>query len=256
MEQTVSRYLEEQAGAHRIDARPKTLMLAVYSVGIFFCDTWAGIAAYAAMFVLALFAFRAPLGKVFALAVPVYVIAALTVFFNMLQPGNAGLQLSADGLVRGCFFAARMLLLVWASLVLCFSVESTELTWAFASMMSPLRRLRVPVDDVATVFSIALRFIPQMAEEYFQTRDAQWSRCAEFDEGPVLARVRSHCAILIPMFVGMFRRADRLAVSMDARCYGMRGRVRTDVRARGLGGASVVCLAAVCAVCSAVAVLL
>lgn len=256
MAATVSAYLEEQAGAHPFDASLKIVMLAVYSVGIFFVDAWAGMAAYAALLLAFGAALRAPWGKVASLGVPVYVIAGLTVVFNAVQPVGAGLGSAPDGLVRGCFFAARILLLVWFSLVVCFTTQATEVTQAFAAMMGPLRRAKVPVDDVAMVFSIALRFIPQMAEEYFQIRDAQWSRGAEFDEGPVAARVRAHCAILVPMFVGLFRRADRLAASMDARCYGMANVRRCNLRASRLRPGAVAAAAAGCALCAAVAVLL
>lgn len=253
---SVSEFLEEQGSAHRVDARCKIIMLAVYSVGIFFVDAWPGMAAYAVFLAVACALLRVPVRRVFALGVPVYVICVLTVAFNSFVPADAGIGFSQAGFVRGCFFAARILLLVWFSLVVCFTVEATELTQAFSSMMRPLSALRVPVDDIAMVFSIALRFIPQMAEEYFQIRDAQWCRCAEFDEGPVLARVKAHCAIMVPMFVGLFRRADRLAASMDARCYGMRGRMRTDIRARRADAPSVAVCAAACAFCATVSVLL
>lgn len=252
----VSRYLEQQASAHRIDARSKILMLAVYSVGIFFVDSWWGIVAYALIFATIAVALKAPMRKVLAIGTPVYVIAALTILFNMFDAGDAGIHFSQEGLVRGCFFAARILLLVWLSLVICFTVEATELTQAFTSIMTPLRTLHVPVDDIAMVFSIALRFIPQMAEEYFQIKGAQWSRCAEFDEGPIIKRVKAHCAIMVPMFIGMFRRADRLASSMDARCYGMGGVARTDIRAMRMNAPSAVAGIGVFALCLCVSILL
>lgn len=253
---TVSRYLEQQASAHRIDARSKILMLAVYSVGIFFVDTWWGMAAYALILAAVAAGLKAPLRKVLAIGIPVYVIAGLTIFFNMFAAGEGGIAFSQAGLIRGCFFAARILMLVWFSLVVCFTVEATELTQAFTSIMAPLRAIRVPVDDIAMVFSIALRFIPQMAEEYFQIKHAQWSRCAEFDEGPIIERVKAHCAIMVPMFIGMFRRADRLASSMDARCYGMRNVVRTDIRATRMNAPSIAVGIGIFALCLCVSILL
>ncbi len=87
--------------------------------------------------------------------------------------------------------------------------------------MGPLRAIKVPVDDIAMVFSIALRFIPLIIAEYEQVKDAQWSRGASFDEGGLMKRLRAHVAILMPLVVGLFRRADRLAMAMEARCYGM-----------------------------------
>ena len=253
---TVSRYLESQASAHPIDARSKIIMLAVYSVGIFFVDTWLGMAAYAILLVAAGVALKAPWRKVLAIGIPVYVIAGLTIVFNMFTGGDGGVHFSHDGLIRGCFFAARILLLVWFSLIVCFTVEATELTQAFTSIMAPLRALRVPVDDIAMVFSIALRFIPQMIEEYFQIKNAQWSRGAEFDEGPIIARLKTHCAIMVPMFIGMFRRADRLAASMDARCYGIRHLRRTDIHAMPMNRISIAVGIAAFALCLGISILL
>lgn len=231
-------------------------MLAVYSVGIFFVDTWWGIAAYAVILTIVAIAFKTPLPKVLAIGIPVYVIAGLTIFFNMFAAGDEGIHFTHEGLVRGCFFAMRILLLVWFSLIVCFTVEATELTQAFTSILAPLRTIHVPVDDIAMVFSIALRFIPQMTEEYFQIRNAQWSRCAEFDEGPLLARVKAHCAIMVPMLIGLFRRADRLASSMDARCYGMRNVVRTNIRSSRLNAPSIMAGIAAFALCLCVSILL
>ena len=256
MERSVSRYLKDSAGAHRLDARLKITMLAVYSVGIFFVDSWIGMAAYLLVLLGCALTFRAPAAKVLALGIPVYVIAGLTILFNSIIPGPSGLEPSLNGLVRGCFFASRIVLLVWFSLIACFTIDPIELTHSVSSMLSPLRRLRVPVDDIATVFTIAIRFIPQIAEEYFQVRDAQWSRGAEFNEGPIASRVRAHCVIMVPVLVGLFRRADKLATSMDARCYGMRGIVRTDLRAVSPTAGSILLTALVCLLCATVSVLL
>lgn len=212
---------------HRCDARSKIILLLVYSVSLFFIDTWEGMLAAAALLALVIATSRLPLAKVFGIAVPVYVIAGFTVLANAFLFEYGSFAFRLEGLERGLFFAMRILLLVWASLVVCYTSASTQLTDALAGFMEPLRRFHVPVDDIAMVFSIALRFIPVTADEYLRVRDAQWSRGAPFSDGPVLARVRAHISILIPLFVGLFRRADDLALAMDARCYGMPGVTRT-----------------------------
>lgn len=241
---------------HRLDARSKILLLLAYSVCLFFVDTWWGMAAMALLFAVALVASRIPAGKVFALVVPIYFIAAFTVVFNSFLFVDGAFTFQASGLVRGCFFAARIMLLVWASLVVCFTSTSTQLTDAVSAFLRPLRRLHVPTDDVAMVFSVALRFIPLMAEEFLSIRNAQWSRGAAFDSGPVGARLKAHTAILIPLFVGMFRKADNVARAMDARCYGLPGVQRTSLAARRMDAASIAALAVGCAAFVAVAVCL
>lgn len=231
-------------------------MLAVYSVSIFFVDSWPGMAVFAGLFVVALAASGASARSVLSVAVPVYVIAALTVLFNAFQVQDGSVAFTVQGLVRGCYFALRILLLVWMSLILCLTATSAELTRAFASLLSPLRRLRVPVDDIATVFSVTLRFIPLMAQEFFAIRDVQWSRGAPLGDGPLWRRLKAHFVIFIPLFVGMFRRADRLALAMDARCYGLPGVVPTELRPGGVGGRSWAAAIVASAVCVAAAVFL
>ena len=154
---------------------------------------------------------------------PAYVLVAVTVAFNAFSYGpDAGMAFSAAGLSRGCLIGVRICLLVWASLIVCYATTSTQLVAAFLWFLRPLRAVRVPVDDVAMTLSIALRFIPLIAVEYDQIRDAQWARGAAFDEGGPVRRIRAHVAILLPLIVGLFRRADRLAEAMDARCHGLR----------------------------------
>ena len=160
----------------------------------------------------------------------------------------------ADGLQRGVFLALRMLLLSLGSMVVCFTSTSTELTAAFGWILRPLRVLRVPVDDVTTVFSIALRFIPLLAMEVERIRDARLARGAGFD-GSLADRLRAWGGVFVPVFVGLFRRADRLADAMDARCYGMAASRTSLARAR-VTPASVATLVIGLALCVGVAVFL
>ncbi len=218
-----SLYIAQDSPVHRLDARAKVVLLLVFSIGIFFVDSWWGMLAASAI-VFAVFALsKLPAKAVFAGVIPVYVLCAFTLAFNAFtwQEG-AGIAFTLEGLVRGCFFAIRICLLVWASMIVCFSTTSTQLVDAFVWFLQPLRRLHVPVDDIAMMFSIALRFIPLIMQEYGQIKDAQWSRGARFDEGGLIARIRAHGAILLPLIVSLFRRADRLAQAMDARCYGLK----------------------------------
>lgn len=252
----LSTYIAADSSVHRYDARSKLFLLLVYSVCLFFVDTWVGMAGAAALLFAVLAASQLPIGRVLGIAVPVYVLAAFTVAANALTYVNGGFSFTEAGLVRGCFFAARILLLVWASLIVCFSTTSTQLSDALIWALQPLRRLHVPVDDIAMVFSIALRFIPVTAEEYLRIRDAQWSRCAPLDEGPLIARVRAQSAILVPLLVGLFRRADVLAQAMDARCYGMPGVVRTPGERARMSMGALLFMIAFAALCVAGAVFL
>lgn len=270
MQLSISTYIPGASPIHRLDARVKIVLLAVYSVMLFFVDTWVGMAVSAALFVVVLGVSRIAPSRVAGLVVPVYVLVGLAVVFNSFvfadpaspagsQPGVFPLAgtfcFTVAGFTRGCFFAIRILLLVFASLVVTFTTSSTELTRAFARFLGPLRGLRVPVDDIATVLSVALRFIPVTAEEFCRVHDAQWSRGSKFGEGSLWDRLRAWQTVLIPLFVRLFRRADTLAQAMDARCYGISSE-RTSLHREQMGTLGVVALVAGLACCLLIATVL
>lgn len=199
-----------------IDARVAVLAALAYSVAIFFVDTWAGMAAFALLLAGVLWFSHARLTMVFKSLVPLWFILAFTVLAHIPQ-----------GIDEGFFYAIRIALLAIATLVVAFSYDDTQLVRAFVWFMQPLRALKVPVDDIATMFSIAVRFIPVCMQEFLRVADAQRCRAAHFDDGGIVARVKQWGSVLMPMLVGLFRRASSLANAMEARCYG--GGLRTSL---------------------------
>lgn len=280
----VSTYIPGDSPVHRLDARVKVVLLAAATVALFLTRTWAGLGLAVLVTVVALAMSSLPLRRVLALAAPVYAIAAFSVAFNALSGADAAAAAQAAahgaslaqaaasaglpapvadalgrvacalspeaGLGRGLFFGLRIVLLAWGSLLVSLTSTSTELTDALRSFLAPLRPLRVPVDDVATALALAVRFIPLLADEFCQVRDAQWSRGSAWDGG-LVARLKVWTAVMIPLFVGLFRRAGALAQAMDARCYGAPG-PRTSLAARRLGARNLAALAAGLALCVAV----
>lgn len=273
----VSSYIPGTSPVHACDARVKIVLLAAFSVTLFLVRTWVGLGLCALLLAAAALVSRVPLRRFFGLLVPVYVIVAFTVLFNgftldvsaasggslgMLGDVSAGVFASwapvpligsfglvPAGLVRGCFFALRIVLLVVGSLVVTYTTTSTDLTNALAGFLRPLKRIGVPSDDIAMVFSLALRFIPVTAEEFGRVHDAQWARGASFAQGGLWERLRAWQTVLIPLFVGLFRRADSLAVAMDARCYGAPDVERTSLAPRSFSFASGCVLAVGLAAC-------
>lgn len=268
---------------HACDARVKIVLLVAYSVTLFLVETWWALAVCVAVFAALMGISRIALRRVFSLSIPLLVIALFAIVFNAFSfdvfagqaavPGGLGavsagwlgdvppvalagsFGFSPAGFARGCFYAVRIVLLVVASLLVSFTTTSTDLTEAFSSFLGPLRKLHVPVDDIASILSIALRFIPLVAEELGRIHDAQWSRGAKFDETGLMVRLRAWATVLVPLFVSMFRRADALAVAMDARCYGVRGVVRTSLARRRFGASAVATLLMGIVFCVVLAVL-
>ncbi|MCL1799134.1 MAG: energy-coupling factor transporter transmembrane protein EcfT [Eggerthellaceae bacterium] len=274
-------YFFGTSAVHRCDARVKLALLLAYSLTLFFVRTWAGLALCTVLCLAVCAVARVPLRQLLALMIPLYVILGLTIVFNgfrfdasstgmLYGLGNVSAGLFADrapvllvgsfgfvpeGFARGCYYALRIALLVAMSLAVSLTTTSTELTDALYDCLRPLRACRVPTEDIAMTVSVALRFIPLTAEELGRVQAAQRSRGAVFDEGGPIRRVGAWQPVLIPLFVGLFRRADNLALAMESRCYAMaQGRTRLDPRPFTV--TSGLTLAGGIALCAAVAVVL
>lgn len=226
-----------------LDPRVAFVALISYSVAVFFLETWQGMMFFTAALAAALAAARVDLRQVFKSIVPLLFILLFTVVAHIPQGVDVGL-----------FYALRILLLAIATLALAFSYDNMRLVRTFEWFLAPLRRLRVPVDDIATMFSIALRFIPVCMEEFMRVANAQRARAAQLDSGGIVARVRQWSSVLVPMLVGLFRRAGLLAQAMEARCYGG-GTCRTSLHgSQRLSAAGWLMMAGSCVACIVLAV--
>ena len=219
----VSAYIPGTSPVHACDARVKVALLVVYTATIFWVETFAGMALFALVAVGAMVVSRIDLARLLRMGIPVYALAALTVAFAAFNP--------AAGLAVGCLYAARIVLLLFASLLVTFTTTSAQLVAALTWFLRPLRAVHFPVDDAAMVLSLAIRFIPLTALEFCQVHDAQESRGARFASGGVMVRFAAWGNVFVPVLVQLFRRADKLSVAMDSRCYGA-----PDVRRTSLGG--------------------
>jgi energy-coupling factor transport system permease protein len=128
------------------------------------------------------------------------------------------------GALNGLFFALRIVLLICMTSLLTYTTSIVALTDAFVRLMRPLAKLRVPTEDIATMFSIALRFIPITAEEAERIMVSQSARGAVFNQGGPIKRVKAWFPVMVPLFVSLFRRADEIASAMETRCYTGKGR--------------------------------
>ena len=211
-------YVPGDTIAHRLDARVKVAMLVAASIASFGASSVAGLAVVTAGLAVALVASRTSPLQVLRGLRPAAVVLAVSLLANALvlvgQPG-----LSLAGLVRGVAAVVRIALVVGFALVFSATTMSPAVADALDSLMAPLRRLGVPVGEASTVVSVALRFIPLAEEEVGRIRCAQAARGARLDEGGVVSRVRGWGQVLVPLIVGLFRRADELGRAMEDRCY-------------------------------------
>jgi energy-coupling factor transport system permease protein len=230
-------YVPGDSAVHRLDARVKIALGVAYAMMLFAVRGWLGLAAGAVVALGAAAAASVPWRALSRGLAPVAWLLALTLALNSLAWGGSDslvavgpLGISASGLGRGAYFVARIGLLVLGSSLVTLTTPPVALTDALSRLMRPLRHLRVPVEDVAMMFSIALRFIPTMAEEADKIVTAQRARGAVFAEGGPVRRAKAWMPVLIPLFVGLFRRADDLAIAMESRCYVGAGRTRMNER--------------------------
>lgn len=216
-------------GLDGVDARVKVTLLLVATAALFAARAPWTLAMWAILCLLVLRASGIG-GKAVARALkPVALLFAFIVCANLVScDGSADVAIAGSvgistvGAARAATAVARIIMLVCLALSVATSTTPTKLAHACTSLMRPLGHIGVPIEDVGLVLSMALRFIPVVSEEAGRIRLAQRARGVNFDEGSVLRRVRAWAAVLTPLVVGLFRRADRVAESMDARCYGQR----------------------------------
>ncbi|NTU88880.1 MAG: energy-coupling factor transporter transmembrane protein EcfT [Actinobacteria bacterium] len=229
-------YLPGTTFIHTCDARVKIGVVIAFTFALFASSGWWAMALLAAVMWLGYGFAHVPF-KIAAKGLkPLSFILIFTVLANALTFsagssdgaialfGNFGFK--PEGFLTGLYYSLRICLLVLATSLVTFTTNAVALADALTSLMRPLRALHVPVDDIATMFSIALRFIPTTAEEAEKIVMAQTARGVKFNEGGLLKRARVWVPVLVPLFVGLFRRADELACAMEARCYTGIGRTR------------------------------
>jgi len=137
------------------------------------------------------------------------------------------LTVTLEGVFAAFFMVVRIMLLIAGTFLLTYTTSPILLTDGLESLMNPLKKIKVPVHELAMMMSIALRFIPTLIEETDKIMAAQRARGADFESGGLVQRAKALIPLLVPLFISSFRRADELAVAMECRCYhGGEGRTR------------------------------
>jgi len=225
---TIGQYVPRESPVHRLDPRTKIAAVTSFMVVIFVVRDFVGYGLLT-LFLLGMIALaRIPLGFVLRGLRPIIFLLLLTVVLNIFFSGIDGgtvvfrlwrLTATREGIVRALFIAYRLILLVGVTSLLTFTTSPVELTDGIERLLRPFRRIGVPAHELAMMMTIALRFIPTLLEETEKIMKAQMARGAVFDRGGALRRARALIPVLVPLFVSAFRRADELALAMEARCY-------------------------------------
>lgn len=218
---------------HRMDARLKIVMLFILLLAVFFCDSNADYFLLIAINILLMAVSKIPFIMYVKSLKPMLWIIAFTFIMHLFStPGDILARVwifsvTWQGLTEGIIITARLVLLVLLASILTFTTSPLVLTDALESLMTPFKKIGVPAHELSMMMTIALRFIPTLIGETDKIIKAQKSRGADFSSGNIMQRMKFVMPILIPLFVGAFRRADELALAMESRCYrGGQGRTR------------------------------
>ncbi len=230
---TLGQYYPADSVIHKLDPRVKLSAAMIYIISLFCCK---GIAAFFAATVFLITVIK--LSKVpFQFMVKglkaIVVLMLLTAVFNLfLTPGKPLVSfliftITEEGLKNAVFMAVRLTYLILGTSVMTLTTTPNGLTDGLEKSLSPLNKIGVPVHVIAMIMSIALRFIPILIEETDKIMKAQMARGADFETGNLIRKVKNMIPLLVPLFVSAFRRADELAMAMEARCYnGGEGRTK------------------------------
>ena len=236
---TFGQYYPGNSLLHRTDPRIKLIILVEYLVLVLVAES--ELAALTSLaftgFLIAVSGVR--FSVLIKSAKPLIFVLAFTAIVNLFFTVGEGeplvsfyfIKIYQSGIRNAVMMLLRLLSLVLGtSVIISFTTSPLELTDAIESVLSPLKKIKVPVHEFAMMMSIALRFIPTLIEETNKIISAQKARCADFESGNLLKRLKALIPILIPLFVSAVRRAEELADAMECRCYhGGEGRTKLKV---------------------------
>ena len=231
---TLGQFFPGNSVVHKMDPRAKLVMLVVYIVALFVAVSWISYGVMLAFLVTCIAISKIPVKSIFRGMKPMVMILAFTAILNIFfTEGEKVLvefwvvKITQEGLVRAFFMMIRILMLITGTFLLTYTTSPIALTDGLESLLSPLKKIKVPVHELSMMMCIALRFIPTLIEETDKIMSAQKARGADFETGNLLQRVKALVPILVPLFISAFRRADELATAMECRCYhGGEGRTK------------------------------
>ena len=222
---TLGQYYQTDSIIHRLDPRVKLVTTVCYIISLFIVDNFIGYIIAGLFLALVIKLSRVPRKFMVRGMKSIAFLLIIAVTFNLfLTPGEVlvsfwKLQITREGIRLASFMAIRLVFLIMGSSVMTLTTTPNNLTDGIEKLLGPLKLLRVPVHEIALMMSIAMRFIPILLEETDKIMKAQIARGADFESGNLIKKAKSLVPLLVPLFISAFRRANDLAMAMEARCY-------------------------------------
>lgn len=232
---TLGQYFPGTTFVHRLDPRTKLILTVVYIAALFVAKWYFSYAVVLVFLLTAAWVSRIRLATMLKGVKPLLIIIILTGLLNVFYTKGEGeplvdwwiFHIYPEGIRTAFFMILRIVMLIAGTFLLTYTTSPIALTDGLERLLSPLKKIKVPVHELSMMMCIALRFIPTLIEETDKIISAQKARGADFESGNILRRAKALIPILVPLFISAFRRADELATAMESRCYhGGEGRTR------------------------------
>lgn len=231
---TIGQYYPTESVIHRLDPRVKLLATLMYIVSLFLFHDFVGFLCVTLFLLVVIKLSHVPFSFMLKGVRAIWVLVVITAVCNLFFTQGANthfswkfIHITDQGVSNTLFFTVRLVYLVVGTSVMTLTTTPNKLTDGLEEGLKPLSKIGVPVHEIAMMMSIAMRFIPILAEEADKIKKAQMARGANFEEGNIIQKAKALVPILVPLFVSAFRRANDLATAMEARCYhGGEGRTK------------------------------
>lgn len=223
---TLGQFFPADTPVHRLDPRTKLLCVILYIVALFSAKSVLTYGIMITVLAVSVLVSRVPFKSLTKGLKPVYFVVAFTAVMNMFFTAGTPVadvwllrSITWEGVVAAVQMVLRIVMLIMGTFLMTYTTSPIALTDGMESLLGPLKKLRLPIHELAMMMSIALRFIPTLIEETDKIMSAQKARGADFETGNIFRRAKALVPILVPLFISAFRRADELATAMECRCY-------------------------------------
>jgi energy-coupling factor transport system permease protein len=222
---TIGQFYPVSSVVHKLDPRFKILATFIYIASLFIIDKLIAYTLVVAFIGASILLSKVPVKYILRGLKPILIIIIITFGINIFMTQGqilytiGPLKISKEGIHMAVFMALRLIFLIVGTSLLTLTTSPIELTDGIERLLNPFKKIGVPAHELAMMMTIALRFIPTLLEETDKIMKAQMARGADFESGNIVNRAKSLIPLLVPLFIGAFRRADDLAMAMEARCY-------------------------------------
>ena len=222
---TLGQYYRTESVLHRLDPRVKLVATFMFIISLFLVKNFVGYIVAALFLAMGIALSKVPPKFIFRGMKTIFFLLLITMVFNLfLTPGKElvsfwKLTITYEGIKMAVMMGVRLIFLITGSSLMTLTTTPNNLTDGLESLLRPLKLFKVPVHEISMMMSIALRFIPILMEETDKIMKAQMARGADFESGSLINRAKSLVPLLVPLFISAFRRANDLAMAMEARCY-------------------------------------